>query len=52
MIKHILHLLSLDEYHGASELIDIAKGKYEIKNTVKGKTEQLKRAKAWRLKKQ
>ena len=52
MIKHILHLLSLDEYHGASELIDIAKGRYEIKDTIKDRTEQLKRAKAWQSKKQ
>ncbi len=52
MIKHILHLLSLDDYHGQSELIDIAKGRYEIKDTVKGKTEQLKRIKAWQSRKQ
>lgn len=47
MIKNIIELLQANEYLGKSELIDIAKGKYEMKLTIKGKMEQKKRAKAW-----
>lgn len=36
------------EYLGESELIDIAKGKNKLENTVKGKVAQKKRIKAWR----
>ena len=47
MIRNIIELLQSGEYLGQSELIDIAKGKYELKTTLKGKIEQKKRAKAW-----
>jgi len=43
MIKHILDLLALDEFYGQSELIEIAKGKYEIPTTFKQGFKQIKR---------
>lgn len=50
MIERILELLSISDFLGESELIDIAKGKYKLETTVKGKLEQKKRLKAWQLK--
>jgi len=47
MIKHLLELLSISEHLGQSELIDIAKGKYELTTDLKGKRRQNKREKAW-----
>lgn len=47
MIKTILELLKQGEYLGQSELIDIAKGKYELTTTIKTKLNQKKRLKAW-----
>lgn len=52
MIRNLLELLGLSEYYAESEIIDIAKGKYELRNTISGIEDQLKREKAWRLKKQ
>jgi hypothetical protein len=46
MIQKIIELLSIDEFYGQSELIDIAKGKYKIQNTVIGMYKQNKRIKA------
>ena len=46
-IKTILELLKQSEYLGQSELIDIAKGKYELTTTIKAKINQKKRLKAW-----
>lgn len=43
MIKHILDLLALDEFYGQSELIEIAKGKYERPTTWKQAFKQIKR---------
>ena len=43
MIKDILQLLVLDEYYGVSEAMDIAKGKYELLDTIKEGYEQGKR---------
>jgi len=51
MIKTILELLKQSEYLGQSELIDIAKGKYELTTTIKAKINQKKRLKAWQKKK-
>jgi hypothetical protein len=48
MIDRIVTLLSMFEYLGESELIDIAKGKNKLETTVKGKVAQKKRIKAWR----
>lgn len=43
MIKHILDLLALDEFYGQSELIEIAKGKFERPTTFKKAFKQIKR---------
>ena len=48
MIKNILQLLSLDEHYGQSEIIEIAKGKYKIKRTLKEGFKQVKRQ--WKIK--
>lgn len=51
MIRTILDLLNSNTFYGASERIEIAKGKYELKTSIKGKAEQIKREKEWQLKK-
>ncbi len=43
MIEKIIELLAIDEFYGQSELIDIAKGKYKIQNTIVDKYKQKKR---------
>lgn len=43
MIKEILQLLSISDWHGVSENIDIAKGKYKACGTMGDVREQLKR---------
>ena len=35
MIKEILQLLAIDDFYGVSEEIDVAKGKYELTDTIK-----------------
>lgn len=40
IIKQIIKLLSAGEHLGQSEIIEIAKGKYEIKPTLKGAYKQ------------
>jgi len=50
MIARILELLATNEFYGQSELIEIAKGKNKLEHTLKGKREQLKRAKQWQSK--
>lgn len=47
MIKNILELLALDEHYGQSELIEIAKGKYQIVRTWKQGFKQIKRKLKW-----
>lgn len=47
MIKHILDLLALDKFYGQSELIEIAKGKYQIVTSWKQAFEQIKRQ--WKI---
>ena len=47
MIENILEILSLEDWMGESENIEIAKGKYKIPLTIKAKRKQLKREKAW-----
>ena len=47
-MKYILDLLKMDDWHGVSENIDIAKGKNKLELTLKGKFKQDKRLKAWR----
>lgn len=43
MIKNILEMLSITEYYGESELIEIAKGKYALPKSVKHVFEQTRR---------
>ena len=50
MIQQILELLASNEFYGESELIEIAKGKYKLETTLKGKAKQLKREKEWQRK--
>ena len=51
MIDNILKMLSIDEFKGQSELIDIAKGKYKIPNGFKEGVKQVKRELAWKRRK-
>jgi len=50
MIKDILNMLALNEHYGKSELIEIAKGKYQFQTTIKGGIKQIKRLIQWRKK--
>jgi hypothetical protein len=52
MIKHILDLLALDDFCGQSELIEIAKGKYQRPTTFKQGFNQIKREIKWLKRKQ
>lgn len=47
MIKNILDLLALDEHYAQSEVIEIAKGKYEYIGNFKDALKQLKRQLKW-----
>ena len=49
MIEQILQMLQLSEFEGQSELIDIAKGKHKIQTTFEGIKKQIKRNRAWQL---
>lgn len=48
MIKNILELLSLDTHYGQSEIIEIAKGKYQLVTSWKQGFEKIKRE--WKIK--
>jgi hypothetical protein len=43
MIKDILQLLAIDDFYGVSEDVDVAKGKYELTDTIKEGYKQGKR---------
>jgi hypothetical protein len=43
MIKQIVAMLQLDDFYGESELIDIAKGKYQYTTSMKKMWKQTKR---------
>lgn len=43
MIKTIIEMLSIDHFFGASENIDIAKGKYKFTTSIKEQWRQAKR---------
>jgi len=47
MIKNILDLLALHEHYGQSEIIEIAKGKYQLVTSWKQGFEQVKRQ--WKI---
>ena len=44
---NIFNILNADEFYGESELIEIAKGKYEYPNTWKKITNRFKRQLRW-----
>ena len=46
-MKHIIDLLQISDWYASGECIDIAKGKYKLETTIKGKMKQEKRRKAW-----
>ena len=48
MIKNILDLLALHEHYGQSEVIEIAKGKYQLATTWKQGINKIKRK--WKIK--
>jgi hypothetical protein len=50
MLKQILELLQCTEHYGQSELIEIAKGKYELPATFKKGYTQIKREMKWQKK--
>lgn len=43
MIKDVIQLLHSDDFYGCSETVEIAKGKYELKNSIKQAYKQGKR---------
>ena len=43
MIKDIIELLNSDHFYGGTETIEIAKGKYELKDSIKEAFKQGKR---------
>ena len=43
MIKEILQILAIDDFYGVSEEVDIAKGRYELTDTIKEGYKQGKR---------
>ena len=51
MIDLILNLLIVDEFYNQSEVIEFAKGKYKLEETVDGLVKQKKRIKKWQSKK-
>lgn len=51
MIEIALQLLTLDKWYGVSERIEIAKGKYQIADTVKKGINKIKRDYKWQQKK-
>ena len=42
-ITHIIDLLKVDDFYNESEIIDIAKGKYEFPSNIKGIKNYIKR---------
>jgi hypothetical protein len=49
MIKQIVAMLQLDDFYGESELIDIAKGKYQYNTSMKKMWKQAKRNKLYNV---
>jgi hypothetical protein len=47
MLKQIFELLQCTEHYGQSELIEIAKGKFELPSTFKKGYTQIKREMKW-----
>jgi hypothetical protein len=51
MIKQIIEMLNSFEHYGRSEMIEIAKGKYEYPQSFKAFYKQVKRELQWRKRK-
>ena len=51
MIEIALQLLTLDKWYGISETVEIAKGKYQVVDTVKKGINKIKRDYKWQQKK-
>jgi hypothetical protein len=51
MIKHVLNLLVSMNHYGQTEIIEIAKGKYELPKTFKKGFNQIKRNWKWQRRK-
>jgi hypothetical protein len=51
MIEIALQLLTLDKWYGISETVEIAKGKYQMVDTVKKGVNKIKRNYRWQQKK-
>lgn len=51
MVRNVIDLLMVNNHYGQSELIEIAKGKYEIPKSWKKGFEQIKREVKWLTKK-
>lgn len=51
MIKQIMEMLNSLDHYGQNELIEIAKGKYELPTTFKKGYSQIKRYYKWQSKK-
>ena len=49
MIKEVIELLKLDDYHGKSEVIEQAKGGYKLAEGWKETRKLFKRRLKWRL---
>ena len=47
MIDLLIQMLKVSDFYVESELIDIAKGKHKISKSIKEKSKQIKREKAW-----
>lgn len=51
MLKNILHMLSISEFYGKSELIEIAKGRNKAPESTKEMIYNAKRRIKWQLRK-
>ncbi len=50
-MENLLDLLKIDDWYGASENIEIAKGKYQLPKTLKQGLTQIKRSYKWQTRK-
>jgi len=50
MIRNIIEILSLDDFYGQSEIIEIAKGRYKFPENFKEIKRNIKRQVKWQLK--
>lgn len=50
MIKNIIDMLGIDNFHATHETIEIAKGKYKMPKTFMEMVKQIKREQLWKRK--